>query len=45
MVLGARIQIKVTILSFGTKFAKKSVVSLENKKVNITTEFCIFELV
>ena len=43
--LGTKLQFKPTILKFGTKFAQKVYFQLNMKKVNITMEFCISELV
>ena len=46
MIVGTKFQLKLTILIFWTKFAKKKdVSSLKQKNVNTTIEFCIFELV
>ena len=42
--LGTKFQLKLTILNFWTKFAKKWYFQSKKEKVNITTEFCIFEL-
>ena len=36
---------KQTILNSGTKFAQKKCFQSKREKVNITIEFCIFELV
>ena len=41
--LGAKFQLKLTILSFWTKFAQKRYFQSEIKKVNTAIEFCIFE--
>ena len=45
--LGSKFQFKLTILNFGTKFAQKEYFWPEKKKkkVKISIEFCIFELV
>ena len=43
--LGAKFQPKLTILIFWTKFAQKTSFRSKTKKVNITIEFCGFELV
>ena len=43
--LGIKFKLKLTILIFLTKFARKEYFRSNTKKVNTTTEFCIFELV
>ena len=43
--LGTKFQLKLTILIFFTKFAKKRWFRSKTEKVNTTTEYCIFELV
>ena len=43
--LGTKFQIKLTILIFWIKFATKRYFRSQAEKVNITIEFCIFELV
>ena len=43
--VGAKFQPKLKILIFWTKFAQKRCFRSKTKKVNITIEFCIFELV
>ena len=43
--LDTKFQLKLTILIFWTKFAKKGYFQSKAEKLNITIEFCIFELV
>ena len=43
--LGIRFQLKLTILDFWTKFAKKDFFWSKPEKANISTEFSIFKLV
>ena len=43
--LGVKFQLKLTALIFWTKFALKGYFGSETEKVNITMEFCIFELI
>ena len=43
--LGNKIQLKLTNLIFWTKFDKKGISGLKEKKVNTTVEFSIYELV
>ena len=43
--VGTKFQLKVTILMFWTKFAQKGYFHSKTKKMNITIEFCMFELV
>ena len=43
--LGTKIQLKQTILIFWTKFTQKGYPWWKTEKMNITIEFCIFELV
>ena len=43
--LGIKFQLKLTILIFWTKFAQKGYFWEKTEKVNITIEFCMFELV
>ena len=43
--LGIKFQLKLTALIFWTKFALKGYFGSEREKMNITMEFCIFELV
>ena len=43
--LGTKCQLKLTILIFWTKSAKKMCFQFQTEKVKITTEFYIFELV
>ena len=42
--LGTKFQLKLTILTFWTKFTQKGYFWSKTKKVTNTTEFCIFEL-
>ena len=43
--IGTKVQLKVTILIFWAKFTQKGCFWSKTEKVNITIEFCIFELV
>ena len=43
--LGTKFDFNQIILNFGTKFARKEYLRSKTKKVSITIEFCIFELV
>ena len=43
--LGTKFQFKPTSLIFWTKFAQKEYFRSTTEKVNITSEFCMFELV
>ena len=43
--LGNKLQLKLTILIFWTKFAQKEFFPSKTEKVNNTNEFCMFELV
>ena len=43
--LGIKLYFDQTILNFGTKFAQNSYLRSKTIKINITIEFCIFELV
>ena len=43
--LGTKLQLKLIISSFWTKFAQKRYFHSKTGKVNITIEFCIFDLV
>ena len=44
--LGTTFQLKLIILTFGSKFAQKEHFGLKaKKKMNTAIEFCIFELV
>ena len=45
IILSIKFQVKLTKLIFWTKFALKGYFRSKTEKVNITTEFCIFELV
>ena len=45
IILSTKFQLKLKILIFWTKFAQKQQVQLKRAKLNITSEFCIFELV
>ena len=42
--LDVKFQLKLTILSFWTKFVQKRYFRSKTEEVNITVEFCIFEL-
>ena len=42
--LATKFQLKAIIITFWTKFAQKGYFRSETEKVNITTEFCMFEL-
>ena len=42
--LGTKFQLKLTILSFLTKFIQKGYFPSKKEKVNVITEFCIFKL-
>ena len=42
--VGTKFQLKVTILMFWTKFGQKGYFYSKTKKMNITIEFCMFEL-
>ena len=44
-IVGAKFQLKLTILIFKIKFAQKMYFQSKMKKVNITIEFYILELV
>ena len=44
-IVGTKFQLKVTVLIFWTKFTLKKYFQSKGEKVNIPTEFCIFELV
>ena len=44
-ILDTKFQLKLTILIFWTKFAKKGYFQSKAEKLNIPIEFCIFELV
>ena len=43
--VGSKFQLKLIILIFWTKFAQKGYFHSKTKKMNITIEFCMFELV
>ena len=43
--IGTKFPLKLTILNFWTKFTKDGYFKSKTEKVNITTEFSIFELV
>ena len=43
--VGTKFQFKLISLTFWTKFAKKGYFQSKAENVNITIEFCIFELV
>ena len=45
MIAGIKSHFKKTILNFGTKLVQKGCLQSDTEKVNITIEFCIFELV
>ena len=45
MRLATKFHLKLTILIFWTKFGQKGYFRSKTEKVNITIEFCIFELV
>ena len=44
IIFGTKFQFKLKILIFWTKFALKGYFRLKMEEVNITIEFCIFEL-
>ena len=43
--LDIKLQLKLTILTFWTKFGQKGYFRSKSEKLNITIEFCVFELV
>ena len=43
--LGTKFQLQLTIFTFWTKFAQKGYFRSKTEKLNITIEFCMFELV
>ena len=45
IIAGTKFKLKLTILIFWTKFAQKGYFQSKTEKVNVTIEFCIFELV
>ena len=45
MIVGTQFQFKLTIFIFRPNLSKKSYFQPKTEKVNITIEFCIFELV
>ena len=45
MIVGTKFDLKLTILIFWTKFGQKGCFKFKREKVNIISEFCIFELV
>ena len=45
MIIGAKMQLKLIILFFWTKFGQTGYFWSKTEKVNITIKFCIFKLV
>ena len=45
MIVGTKYDLKLTILIFWTKIGQKGCFKFKREKVNIITEFCVFELV
>ena len=45
IILCTEFQLKLTILTFWAKFAQEGYFLPKTEKVNITTEWCVFELI